>query len=278
MNSNFGKRLRELRISKGFTQEEAAELLGVSKQSVSRWECEQTYPDILFLPTIAAFYNVSTDSIFGLDAEKIAEEKQKILNDIKAAANSGDTLSAFYLSQKMYTKYPNDLAIIDRYMREAYVMGIKNVNGGKRHYLQLSIAAAERIESYTDDLNLRCASIRNIATCHRLLGNCDMAQAALKRLPSLVNCQETAMISILQEEDLQSSVNEGIISSIDLIIRLLYANAQNENADLSEKRKNLSKIIGLLKVVFDDGNYLRFDCVFRKVSSEITEIEKKTSI
>ena len=48
MYFDFGKNLRDLRCSRGLTQEQAAELLDVSKQSVSRWENNVTYPDITF--------------------------------------------------------------------------------------------------------------------------------------------------------------------------------------------------------------------------------------
>ena len=50
---NFGENLKNLRISKGFTQEQVAGLLDISKQSVSRWENNITYPDITFLPILA---------------------------------------------------------------------------------------------------------------------------------------------------------------------------------------------------------------------------------
>ena len=67
MNFDFGANLRALRNGKGLTQEQAAELLNVSKQSVSRWETGITWPDIAFLPQLASFYGVSVDSLLGAD-------------------------------------------------------------------------------------------------------------------------------------------------------------------------------------------------------------------
>ena len=55
MNFNFGENLKTLRTTKGFTQEQAAELLNVSKQSVSRWENNITYPDITFFTYAGIF-------------------------------------------------------------------------------------------------------------------------------------------------------------------------------------------------------------------------------
>ena len=67
MRINIGDNLRRLRLEKGLTQEQAAEVFGVSSQAVSRWENNSAYPDITLLPGIAMFYGKSTDEIIGMD-------------------------------------------------------------------------------------------------------------------------------------------------------------------------------------------------------------------
>ncbi len=66
--------MREINIStviaakrreKGVTQDELAEYIGVSKASVSKWETAQSYPDITFLPQLAAYFNISIDELMG---------------------------------------------------------------------------------------------------------------------------------------------------------------------------------------------------------------------
>ncbi len=66
----LNERLFELRKEKGLTQEEVAKNLGVSPQSVSKWENGLTYPDISLLPSIADFYGVSVDYLLGKDETK----------------------------------------------------------------------------------------------------------------------------------------------------------------------------------------------------------------
>lgn len=51
------------------TQEDVASALGVTYQSVSRWENGLSYPDIELLPSIAALFDVSLDMLFGTDPE-----------------------------------------------------------------------------------------------------------------------------------------------------------------------------------------------------------------
>ena len=80
MNEYIGKTIRELRKNNHLTQEQFAESLGVSFQSVSRWENGVTYPDIEMMPAIAHFFGVSTDYLFGVPAE---ERKERIKAKMK---------------------------------------------------------------------------------------------------------------------------------------------------------------------------------------------------
>lgn len=64
MNHTFSENLRKLRVSKQYTQEQVAALLQVSPQSVSRWECGNTFPDIMLLPEIARIYSVTVDDLY----------------------------------------------------------------------------------------------------------------------------------------------------------------------------------------------------------------------
>ena len=61
MNETIGKRIAELRKSKGFTQEDLADRLNVSGQAVSKWENDQTCPDIGLLPQLSRVLGVIAD-------------------------------------------------------------------------------------------------------------------------------------------------------------------------------------------------------------------------
>ena len=60
----FSKNLKRFRVAKNMTQEQAAEALGVSTQTVSRWECGTTLPDVAMLPEIARLYGVTIDDLY----------------------------------------------------------------------------------------------------------------------------------------------------------------------------------------------------------------------
>ena len=63
MDMTIGKRIALLRKEKGLTQEELANAMGVSPQAVSKWENDQTCPDITALPKLARLLGVSVDEL-----------------------------------------------------------------------------------------------------------------------------------------------------------------------------------------------------------------------
>ncbi len=64
MNTVFSNNLKKFRLQKNYTQEQVADILGVSSHTVSRWECGTTLPDVLLLPEIARLYEVTTDDFY----------------------------------------------------------------------------------------------------------------------------------------------------------------------------------------------------------------------
>ena len=65
MQLNLGTKIRELRRRDGRTQETLAEALGVTPQAVSRWESGGSYPDMEIMPSIANYFGVTIDALFG---------------------------------------------------------------------------------------------------------------------------------------------------------------------------------------------------------------------
>ena len=78
MQLNLGNKIRELRHLSGRTQENLAEALGVTSQAVSRWESGGSYPDMTIIPSIANYFNISIDELFGYNNER-AKQRQGCL-------------------------------------------------------------------------------------------------------------------------------------------------------------------------------------------------------
>lgn len=64
---DIGKQITAMRRARDMTQEQLATLIGVSAQTVSKWECGTTMPDILLLPVLAEIFETSIDALFGIE-------------------------------------------------------------------------------------------------------------------------------------------------------------------------------------------------------------------
>lgn len=63
METTIGSRIAALRRGKAMKQEELAQMLGITAQAVSKWENDQTCPDISLLPKLAEILDVSIDEL-----------------------------------------------------------------------------------------------------------------------------------------------------------------------------------------------------------------------
>ncbi|MDE7453109.1 MAG: helix-turn-helix domain-containing protein [Clostridia bacterium] len=72
----LGNKIFQLRKARGLSQEELAEALNVSRQSVSKWETDQSVPDYDNITAMCAFFNVSIDGFTGNAAEQAAAAVQ----------------------------------------------------------------------------------------------------------------------------------------------------------------------------------------------------------
>ncbi len=85
----IGKKLRAARAKCGLTQEQAAERLYVTRQTVSNWENERSYPDIVSIVKISELYDVSLDELLKGD-----DEMMKHLEETTNAVKSSKRLLA----------------------------------------------------------------------------------------------------------------------------------------------------------------------------------------
>ena len=90
MDYNFNTELKRLRKSKGITQEQLADKVGVSPQAVSKWEIS-SYPDAQLLPVIADALDVTIDELYGRGSENKMNIFERAMNDMYDMPQSDDS-------------------------------------------------------------------------------------------------------------------------------------------------------------------------------------------
>ena len=89
--------IRKYRKEKGLSQDELAEKLGVSRQSISLWENGQTQPTIENILALARIFNVSTDAILGNTEEVKSQAEEAATEEVVLGASEGKRRSGMWI-------------------------------------------------------------------------------------------------------------------------------------------------------------------------------------
>lgn len=107
----LGSNIKQLRKQRGLRQEQLAEAMGVSTASVSKWETNQSYPELTLLAELADFFEVSVDTLIGhtLNGDRL----EALIEQMKKAADDHEEENAAALCGKILRNYPNNDRVIE---------------------------------------------------------------------------------------------------------------------------------------------------------------------
>ena len=87
----IGKKLKDARMKSGFTQENVAEKINVSRQTISNWENEKSYPDIINVIELSNLYSISLDDLLKGDREMM-EHLEECTNVVRSTRKLIDAI------------------------------------------------------------------------------------------------------------------------------------------------------------------------------------------
>lgn len=262
MNIYLSENIRKLRKEKDITQETLAEFLGVTFQSVSKWERGESYPDITILPGIASFFGVSVDELLGIDK---AENEKKINEyiDFYDKMRLKDTPLTYETLKKAVSQYPGEFRLLVRYME--LVMAEKtHESPDYEKASQELITIYENIQSYCTDDGIRMWAKRLI--CQHLHSKAHYtgqnryqkhAEEILEEMPSMINSKE--YLSTMLIADMKKHY-ETCSDAIEQMLFLLDNTVSHhcfydENFTPQYKIDAIIKINTILEAVYTDGNF-----------------------
>lgn len=111
MSTVLSGNLKKFRLQKNYTQEQVAAVLSVSSQTVSRWECNITLPDVTLLPEIAKLYCVSIDDLFKEHSVAYENYAQRLASVFEATHDPEDFIRADKEFRKLLKN--NNLTALD---------------------------------------------------------------------------------------------------------------------------------------------------------------------
>lgn len=184
MELNIGMNIKRLRLAKGLTQEQLAELLTISTAAVSKWEAKNTYPDITMLFPLAEIFGVTVDELLGYDEAKSKADVDKILAEYQRLYVEGRFAEGKELIVNARKKYPHDYRIMNKYMWD--VAGGSAGNDSKtllKNKDELTQLCDCILEGCTQD-DLRAEAINMKAKLLHAAGDTEAAIEILSKLPA----------------------------------------------------------------------------------------------
>ena len=259
-NINFSRNLLALRKERKITQEELANYLGITKAAVSKWELNQSYPDITLLPIIAGYFDISIDELLGYEPLMDKEEVKKLYEQLieEFSTNEFEVVYKKCLDyeKKYYTCYFLQLHLVLLYCNHAYL--VENQEKAMDIYLHAA-QVFERIEKNCGDANLakEALSLKNF--CNLVMGKADEIIEDLKginqvSIPADILLSKAYQINGDKEKaikTLQIFIFNNLINSLQGMTDIL--NCYDDNEEKLELY--IDKIVKIIEVLDLENEY-----------------------
>ena len=287
---NIGETIKRLRRQKDMTQEQLAEYLNISPQAVSRWEINSTLPDITLVPMLANIFDVSSDTLLGIDIDA----KEKRIETIVKEANNHSDKNQYDETEKLLRtalkEYPNSYILMNRlasalsssvnnYYRDlneeekkiiekegkTIRKGIKIFREEGKIVREEIIALCEKIlAGCTDDL-LRHVTIQLVCSTYASMDETEKAKSFAEKMPYKIFSRENLITQTLRGTErykhLQKEIETDIFSALNSIVSLtlMPLDDETEPYNSDELIALHHKIIDIINILIEKGSFGDFN-------------------
>ena len=255
---SIGTTIKKLRRERNITQEQLAELLGVSVNAVSQWECDKTAPDISNLPLLANVFEVSADVLLEIDISK--SKKQYEIEEFKdkysELHSQGKTEERLALARAMQKKYPNDETV--RY----YLMQVLQNGYVDESFDEIVMLGEQLLES--TNMEYKTGAIRTLCFTYLRKGNRGKALQYADMMPPA----EDLHLHVLEGNELAEHCQNYFWKLCDRAY--LYMKNLLDSAEAGytheEKHTMWRSLYDMFHIVFADGDFGFFNDRLARIS------------
>ena len=276
MTLNLGTKIRELRRRDGRTQEDLASALGVSCQAVSRWENDSTFPDMTLIPSIANYFGITIDELFGYKNDRdrrvdaILEKNRRLGYDDNGVDVHLDErlrmlregLAEFPANERLMYALAETLAdagwirLGEGSVEEGDYL-VHNVEEHKKNsYWNEAMTLFSRLIDETRDSMIREKSIYWQILLYSNIGEYEKGLALAEKMPSMYHSREFLRIRAVEGELSERYYGEMLIDLAcvfeETVVQALMVKQSNFKDNMPVRK--LQMVINLYKELFEDGN------------------------
>lgn len=279
MQVRLGEKIRELRKRDGRTQEQLALALGVTNQAVSRWEANGGYPDMEILPSIANYFHVTIDELFGYNGDREEKLSRIITEATEAVANKPVCELEVYINKLCDTleEFPNEpnislilVSAMSRIIADKGDIRTAENEVSNSRYKQIDVkhnCQSKRIQralmliENTDISNFPRIVHDNIVsmlvTLYYSIGRYDCVQKLADKCNSIAVSREVLMTWAGEDEKRAEYLGKAMIELLQQFTVLCVLSVRRDGL-LRNNNSGLDifkKTIALYESVFSDGNF-----------------------
>ena len=243
---NIARTVINKRKEKGITQEELANYIGVTSASVSKWETEQSYPDILLLPQLAAYFNISIDELMGYEPQMTKKDIGKLYYKLYEDLSNKPFDEVIEQCREKIRKYFSCFPLL--LQMGSFLINASGFTDCKEKSSALMSEAKElfvRVKAESDDAELIKSALYMEAVCSAVLGNHNEVIELLGKPSEAILPHETLLASAYRMTDrnkeaetvLQVGIYQYIVASLSLLSSYVMLGVDNvERLDEIVKR------------------------------------------
>lgn len=199
--------LKAFRKRMDLTQEQVAQALCLSPQSVSKWERGDSYPDITLLPALANLFKTSVDDLIGMAQISSAKARDDLFESAHAHLRSDAYGQAAAVLEKALQTFPNDEGLMSEL---ALALALED----NPPSLARAAALCERALSQHPSEKVRHTTRAALCFIYFKLGDKDKAMAAAQNLPHMRESREVILAQL--EKDMSKAQIDAALKHIAL--------------------------------------------------------------
>lgn len=278
MQLDLGNNIRQLRHRDRRTQEALAETLGVTPQAVSRWEAGGSYPDMTLIPSIAHYFGVSIDELFGYtdDRKKRVDALATQIDAMRRQNNGVDNniTECIVLARNALVEFPGSETLMLRLASVLCTAGY--VRYGESHLIDAdgySVYDTEKHKTYVEwqeaiplyekvlqtlpNGALRDRAVEELSQLYVNVGAYEKALGLAEAAPKMWNCRELLRIYACDGKQQARAMGRALLHTVNSCAALIIHTtmAYQNHMTAGEKATAVGSAIGLFDHVCSDGNY-----------------------
>ena len=275
----IGNKIKHLRKMYSRTQENMAQALGVTSQAISRWENGTGYPDIEYIPSIANYFGVTIDVLFGYDGSRTEKIRSILERAAEMEASETEPSECLDYMRLAAAEFPASDAIKLRLANTLMRCGWKyhgavSLSGTEKKddgtleewshpdyehncankYWQEALTLYEGLLETTDDADILEEAVDNVLLIYWEFGNHSALAKLAAKAPHLRHSRE-----LILAQDESFNYRAGALMTVLRTMKdLMFGTVKAWRSCTEDNIRECEQIIAMYELIFEDGRCGRY--------------------